>query len=164
MSARLVLSLLCSVVTVAATARAQAVVPPQSRCAEEFLGEVPQPSLAQLQEWTRRYYPDLAAKAVAPARLVVGFLLDDQCRVLRHSVGMRPQEVSPEVVEVLFPGATQPGAPTGIGDGVPPDDQKPWNRRTRLYVAWQVQVSAARKAQMKRERVRLQSLNGPNGA
>ncbi len=154
----LVLSLLFAVATPLAAHSA----PATAECAQQFLGEPPGPSLEQLQRWTRLYYPDLAAKAAAPARLVVGFVLDDQCRVLRHSVGTFSSDASADVddiVRALFPGATQPGMPTGIGDAVPREDQRPW--RTRLAVVWHVQISNARREQMRRERLRLRALTTP---
>lgn len=158
MSHRLVLSLLCaSLLAPAASAQTGSASP--SACAEQFLGHPPMPSLEQLQGFTRRYYPDLAAKATTSSRLVVGFLLDDQCRVLRHSVGILPADYSEDIVQSLFPGATHAGMPSGIGDAVPPDNRRPRLPQSRLVVAWQVQVSPARQAQMARERKRLESLN-----
>lgn len=103
----------------------------------------PSPSIAQLQAWTAQYYPDLAAKAKAPARLVVGFIINEQCRVLRHSVGFLPEEYSDEIVLSLFPDATRARMPAGVGDAVPMDERgRTMRERTRLVAAWLMQASS----------------------
>ena len=102
----------------------------------------PSPSIAQLQAWTAQYYPDLAAKAKAPARLVVGFIINEQCRVLRHSVGFLPEEYSDDIVLSLFPDATRARMPAGVGDAVPMDERgRTMRERTRLVAAWLMQAS-----------------------
>lgn len=100
------------------------------------------PSGEQLQAWTREYYPDLAANAAAPARLVVGFILDDQCRVLRHSAGLLPKEYSEEIVLTLFPDVRRHGMPAGLADAVPRSNRGRSAREgPALVAAWLMQVN-----------------------
>jgi hypothetical protein len=143
---------------------APAMVTAQSRqhrkpgCGVHFLGEWPAPTIEQLQGWAREYYPDLVAKAKAPARLVVGFLLDDTCRVLRHSVGVLPFAGSDSIVIALFPGVARPGTNSGIGDAVTRDTTQPWGQQTRLLATWQVQITRQKAAEIARERARFRKM------
>lgn len=79
------------------------------------------PSGRQLQDWSRSYYPAFVAGAAAPATIVVGFLINERCEVVRHSAGFLPRNAySEDIVLSLFPGESRKGRPAGIGDGVPP--------------------------------------------
>lgn len=122
-------------------------------------GAVPQPGVpalpsgAQLAAWTRAYYPDLVANAEAPARLVVGFVIDERCRVLRHSVGMLPHEYDEDIVLRLFPGVERRRMPAGVADAAPLAEEGATLRdRSRLVAAWLMQV---RPEWIARERLRL---------
>ena len=124
-------------------ADAQGRQPVGKGCAGRALepGGPPSPSMAQLQAWTAQYYPDLAAKAKAPAHLVIGFVIDEQCRVRRHSVGFLPAEYSEDVMGSLFPGVLRDRMPAGIADAVPADEEgRTMRERTRLVAAWLMQV------------------------
>ena len=94
------------------------------------------PSHAQLQRWTREYYPSLADNPSSTARLVVGFVLDERCVVIRHSVGVLPPgNYSVDVVLTLFPGLTLHGEAAGLADAVPPAPGR-LESGSRLMVAW----------------------------
>ena len=97
------------------------------------------PSARQLQTWARRYYPSIIANAEALARLVIGFVIDTQCRVLRHSAGILPgEEYSEDVVLALFPDVARHGKPAGLAD-VAPSTARSQIGKPRVVATWIMQ-------------------------
>lgn len=100
------------------------------------------PSLAQLQAWTREFYPSLVAQASRSSRLVVGYVIDERCAVSRHSVGVLPAGgYSEDVVLTLFTGLTRAGEPAGLAHVVPPS-VRGGDGKGALAVAWIMKETA----------------------
>ena len=50
------------------------------------------PGIQRLQTLARQYHPDALTAAKTRAGVLIGFVLDGQCRVLRHTTGQRAAE------------------------------------------------------------------------
>src|SRR5689334_18319785 len=75
------------------------------------------PSLRTQQAWVREYYPGLA-KYDAPARLVVGFVVDSNCHVLQHSAAIVPDSLranSDALLPLVFPSLQVATRASGAG-------------------------------------------------
>jgi hypothetical protein len=140
-------SLLCTIAGVGLTATS-AFAQQRSGCDDAAsAGSARFPSLSQLQSWTRAYYPSLADHAETSDRLIVGFVLDKQCRVLRHSAGLlQSDDYSEDAVLTLFPNLVRRGEPAGIADGRPRTHSNTGRvPKPRLVVAWIMQPESSLK-------------------
>jgi hypothetical protein len=103
--------------TLALTARQSSRASPQPAC-EQAKGV---PSGEQLQRLVRQYYPGLATRDPAPAKLAIGFVLDGQCGIRRHGVAFLPDsDYSEDVIMTVFPDIVRRDETAGIGNAVPP--------------------------------------------
>jgi hypothetical protein len=102
---------------------------------------IPVPSGAQVRKWTLEYYPSLVLDTSKPTGLVVGFVVDERCRVVRHSVGFLAPRAGTvtNVLQSLFPDLEQPGRDESTGIAAPfaaVHDVRTGSDEPRLSVVW----------------------------
>jgi TonB family protein len=81
------------------------------------------PAVEYFRVLARRYHPDALAAAPLGSRLLVGFVLDSACQVLRHGAGPSATDtvVAEEALADLFPGVDlAPRVAAGAADAAAP--------------------------------------------
>lgn len=96
----------------------------------------PGPGMEQLHALARKYYPGLT-RADAPARVVIGFILDSTCNVLRHSAAFTADSLftAGTVLRTMFPDLTERPSASGIADGPVAGERRVMITWARLHAA-----------------------------
>ena len=83
-----------------------------------------EPSLAQIQQWVKEYYPGFLVRSKSSGKVAVGFVLDTLCNVRRHGAAFLPDTGwSEDLIMTVFPDIRRKGERAGLADGVPPQMQ-----------------------------------------